>query len=100
MTPETLELYAKYRYFLYLLSNERLFYFLNEDKEHLDYDKFFDTYNHVISWHWCIKPRWRDYKKKRAYLIKKFEYGKYELLLRSKFCYDIKTMILSYIMKK
>ena len=71
MKSETLELYSKYRYFLYLLSNERLFYFLNEDKEHLDYDKFFDTYNHVISWHWCIKPRWRDYKKKRAYLIKK-----------------------------
>ena len=121
MTPETLELYAKYRYFLYLLSNERLFYFLNEDtkaglhpaectqanfqfalsdKEHLDYDKFFNTYNHVITWHWCIKPRWRDYKKRRAYLIKKFEYGKYNILLSSKFCYDVKILILSYIMKK
>ena len=99
MVPETLDLYLKYRWFLHLLSNERLFYFV-KNKEELDYDKFFDSYNYVIMMHWKIKPYWRDFRKRRAYLLKKFEYGKYELLLRSKFCYDIKTLILAYIMKK
>ncbi len=54
MLPETMDLYSKYRYFLYLLSNERLMLF-HKNKHELDYESFFDQYNWVIYKHWVLK---------------------------------------------
>ena len=98
MKQETADLYIKYMYFLLILSNERLILF-NADNNHLNFDEFFHYYNDVILHHWLIKSPWKNYKKRRTQLIKKFEYGKYEILLRSKFCFDIKNLILSFMFK-
>ena len=97
MKPETYNLYSKYIYFLKLVSDERLTLFLKNEQE-IDFESFFDYYNYSICLHWNIKPKWKEYRKRRNQIIKKFEYGKYEILLRSEFCCDIKNIILSYIL--
>ena len=96
MKPETAFLYFKYRYFLLILSDERneLFY---KSKTELDYEKFFNLYDHILDLHYEIKPLWRNYNKQRSQMIKRFEYGKYEMLLRLYFCTDIKNVILGYL---
>ena len=96
MKPETIDLYAKYRYFLFVLSNERLQLFYKCEQE-LDYEAFFEIYNYGIWKHWQVRPIWKNYKKRRAQIIKKFENGKYEILIRPYFCTDIKNLILSFI---
>ena len=96
MLLDTHNLYTKYRYFMYVLSNERLSFFIKNENE-LDYDKFF-MYFADIEWNLLvIKDPWKNFRRKRSKLIKKFEYKKYEILLRSKFCYDIKILILTFI---
>ena len=97
MKPETVEIYAKYRYFLFLLSNEKLHLFHKNEHE-LDYEAFFDLFNYGVWKHWDIKPLWKNYKKRRAQIIKKFEYGKYEILLRPHFCYDVRKIISLYLL--
>ena len=97
MLPETVDLYAKYRFFLYLLSNERLMLF-HKNKNELDYENFFDLYNWVIHKHWQIKPLYKIFRTRRAAIIKKFNHGKYYILLSSHFCNDIVTVIISFIM--
>ena len=98
MKPETLSLYNKYRVFLHVLSDERLQLFQKSENS-LDYEAFFEYYNDVINWHWKIKPVYKNYKNRRSQIIKKFEYKKYEILLRPIFCTDIKNLILSFIFK-
>ena len=96
MKPDTIELYVKYKYFMHLLDNNRheLFY-INEDS--LDYQKFFENYNMIISYHWLIKPPWRNFKKRRSEIIKHFEYGKYDIIITKYFCNDVKNLILTFI---
>ena len=96
MKSDTLELYKKYRTFLFIISNER-FNLYNLDKNSIDYDRFFYTYNYVISMHWDIKRPRKNYKSRRSEIIKKFEYGKYEISLRPHFCQDIRKLILTFI---
>ena len=98
MKHETINLYSKYSYFLLLFSDQRNELFLRSEND-LDFDKFFEAYNWVISYHVEIKTYWRNYNKTRSRLIKQFNYGKYMILLRSHhFCYDICTVILSFIL--
>ena len=97
MKPETVEIYAKYRYFLFILSNERLHLFYKNEHE-LDYEAFFDLYNYGIYMHWSLKPHLKQYRKRRAQIIKKFEYGKFQILLRPHFCCDIRKIILQYLL--
>ena len=94
MKPETEMLYYKYRYFLFLISNERNDLFYKSEIE-LDYEKFFDLHNYGMYLHWQIKPAWRKYNKNRDQIIKKFEYGKYEIAIRPYFCTYIKNVIFS-----
>ncbi len=96
MKHETINLYFKYRYFLLLISDQRKFLFERAEND-LDFDKFFDAYNWVISYHWKIRPQWRKFNKTRARLIKKFNREKYMILLRPYFCYDICTVIIGFI---
>ena len=96
MKHETINLYSKYSYFLLLLSDQRNELFLRSEND-LDFDKFFEAYNWVISYHWKIKPLYRNFKKRRSQIIKKFEYEKYEISIRPYFCTDIKNVILSFI---
>ena len=96
MKTETLEVYQKYRDFLFTLSDQRNELFLRSEND-LDYERFFDTFNWVISYHWKIKPLYRNFKKRRSQIIKKFEYEKYEISIRPYFCTDIKNVILSFI---
>ena len=97
MKPGELNLYSKYSYFLLLLSDQRNQLFLRSEND-LDFNKFFDTYNWVISYHWKIKPHWNNFNKTRSRLIKQFNYGKYMILLRSHFCCDICTVIIGFIL--
>ena len=96
MKPETLSLYNKHCYYLFLLSNERLFLF-NRSNNQLNCDKFFYHYDDVIDKHLQLKKQWAYYKKRRAEIIKKFEYEKIEILIRPYFCSDIKHLILMFI---
>ena len=54
MLPETLTVYSKYTYNLYLLSNERLIFFRKNGDE-LDYEQFFDYYEWIIYKHSQLK---------------------------------------------
>ena len=99
MKSETLELYKKYRYYLFIIDDGRHPYFFI-DETTLDYEKFFEHYNYVVCMHWRIKPIWKEYKKRQNMIIKKFEYGKYEILLRPHFCADIRKLIISFISLK
>ena len=96
MLAETSQLYSKYRWFLYLLSNERLMLFRKTEHE-LNYDNFFQQYNWVILMHWELKPLYRNFKSRRSQIIKNFNYEKYMILLKPYFFYDIRTVILSFI---
>jgi len=96
MKPETSNIYSKYIYFLHVMSDERNSLFYKSESE-LDYEKFFDVYNNGIYLHWQIKPAWRNFNKNRSQIIKKFEYGKYEITMRPYFCRDIKNLILSFL---
>ena len=97
MRPETYNVYYKYSYFLRVLSNERLQLFLKNENE-IDFETFFDNYHHVIFMHNEIKPILKNYRRNRARILKKFEFGKFEILLRPKFCSDVKLLILSFIL--
>ena len=96
MKPETLEIYKKYNSFVWLLSDDGYNLFRN-DKNILDHEAFFEIVQNINWMHYLIKGHWKNYKKRRSELINKFEYGKYEMLLRSLFCNDIKNLILSFL---
>ena len=96
MKQDTLNLYSKYSYFLLLLYDQRYSLFKTAD-EVLITEKFFDSYNWVISHHWNIKQYWKNYRKSRSRIIKKFNYEKFMILLRPRFCYNICTVVVSFI---
>ena len=105
MTPETIDLYSKYRYFMFVLSNERLQLFLKDENE-LDFDTFFDYYNMVLFYHWLIKPIWKNFRNSRYQMIKRFEKKKsiikrraYMNILNNYFCYDISNLICEFLVK-
>ena len=55
---------------------------------------------YIQSLHWEMKIKWKKYKQRRTEIIKQFEYGKYEILLRPVFCYGVKTLIFSFMFKQ
>ena len=99
MKADTLQLYEKYRYFYYLVSNER-FTLFHKDVTEVEYERFFDMLQYILYTHWCIKPYWNYFKKRRSQIIKIFDYKKYEISLRPYFCSDINKYILSFIFEK
>ena len=96
MLSETLTVYSKYSYNLFILSNERLIFF-RKNGDYLDYDQFFSYYNWVIYKHSQLRPLYRNFKSARSRMIKKFNYGKYYILLRSHFCSDLVNLIIGFI---
>ena len=90
LTPESKMMYEKYVYFLAQLDKIIPFDAFQE---------YFNTRMYIQSLHWEMKIKWKKYKQRRSEIIKQFEYGKYEILLRSVFCYDVKTLILSFMFK-
>ena len=96
MLSETFTVYSKYSYNLFILSNERLIFF-RKNGDFLDYEQFFDYYNWIIYKHSQLRPLYRNFKSARSRMIKKFNYGKYYILLRSYFCSDIINLIIGFI---
>jgi len=72
-------------------------YILPEEYE--EYKHYCNFYKFINSLYKEIKLQWKIYKDIRSEIIKQLEYGKYEILLRSVFCYDVKTLILSFMFK-
>ena len=97
MLPITSTLYSKYSYFLHVLSDDRLNLFI-KNQNVLDHERFFDSYDFVIYYHWKIKLEWKRFLDNRRQIIKKFEFGKHYILLRSHFCHDIIVLVISYIL--
>lgn len=95
MKHETIDLYLKYKYILELFTEEREELFINDP----NLERFFDTYNMIICFHWRIKKPYKYFNRRRNELMKKFNYGLYELLLKEFFCDDISSIILSFIIK-
>ena len=80
MKQDTLNLYSKYSYFLLLLYEQRHYLFETADDVVIT-EKFFDSYNWVISYHWNIKHHWKNNSKSRSRLIKKIQLRKiYDLI--------------------
>ena len=96
MKSDTLILYNKYLYNLFIYSNERVFLFV-KNKDELDHELFFEYYDNVINKHFHLKHHWKYFKKRRSEIIKKFEIGKVDILISPYFCTDIKTLILTFI---
>jgi hypothetical protein len=96
MLPETLSIYQKYSYFLHILSDERFLLF-RKNRNEIDCDSFFDYYNFVIYKHIQLKPLYRNFRANRAQIMKKFNHGKYYILLRSRFCSDLCFYIITFI---
>ena len=90
LTPESKMMYEKYVYFLTQLDQSKI---ITLDA----FQEYFNTRMYIQSLHWEMKIKWKKYKQRRTEIIKQFEYGKYEILLRSVFCYDLKTLILSFM---
>ena len=99
MLPETFLIHKKYSYNLYVLSDERLIFFRKNGDE-IDVDTFFNYYNWILYKFCELKPIYKNFKSARSRMIKKFNYGKYHLLLKLIFCYDIRTFIISFIGNK
>ncbi len=97
MLPETLQVYQKYRYFLHVLSDERIMLFQKSEHE-FNYEEFFELYNWIIYMHWTLKPIYRNFKTRRSQIIKKFNYEKYYILLKPYFCHDLVTVIITFIL--
>ena len=97
MNPDTIILYSKYSYFLNILDNGRhpLFYL---DENSIDYEAFFEMYQHIVYMHHEIKPLWRNYKQRQRQIIKNFEHGKIHILLRPYLCYDLRNKIIEFLM--
>ena len=96
MLSETFTVYSKYSYNLFILSNERLIFF-RKNGDYLDYDQFFSYYNWIIYKHSQLRPLYRNFKSARSRMIKKFNYGKYYILLRPYFCSDLVNLIIEFI---
>ena len=96
MLSETLTVYSKYSYNLFIVSNERLIFF-RKNGDYLDYDQFFSYYNCIIYKHSQLRPLYRNFKSARSRMIKKFNYGKYYILLRPYFCSDLVNLIIGFI---
>ena len=90
LTPESKLMYEKYVYFLTQLDESKI---ITLDA----FQEYFNTRMYIQSLHWEMKIKWKKYKQRRSEIIKQFEYGKYEFLLRSVFCYDVKKIILSFL---
>ena len=97
MKSKTKKLYEKYYDFLFLISNERNFLFSSSEHE-LNYEKFFEAYNWVTSYHMEIKRIYRNFMKRRSEIIKKFEHQKFMIMLRPKFYYDVRKVIVSFLL--
>ena len=100
LTPESKMMYEKYVYFLSRLDEDVDTILAIEDKSvELDaFQEYFNTRMYIQSLHWEMKIKWKKYKQRRTEIIKQFEYGKYVILLRSVFCYDVKKIILSFLL--
>ena len=96
MLSVTFTIYQKYTYNLFILSNERLIFF-RKNGDYLDYDQFFSYYNWIIYKHSQLRPLYRNFKSARSRMIKKFNYGKYYILLRPYFCSDLVNLIIGFI---
>ena len=96
MKPETLEIYSKYNSFSWILSNDGYTLF-RDDKNILDHEAFFEMVQYINYMHYLIKGHWKNYKKRRSELIKKFEYKKTEIIITPYFCTDIKNLILTFL---
>ena len=96
MKPETIEIYRKYNSFVWLLSDDGYNLFRN-DKNILDHEAFFEIVQYINYMHYLIKGHWKNYKKRRSELIKKFECKKTEIIITPYFCNDIKNLILSFL---
>ena len=110
MKNETRLIYDKYRYFLKVIHTDRyqLFYYIKECMCDPDYsfEKFFDAYDYILDYHKKIKSIYYSFKISRNKFFSKFEkekqkieYYDYEKVLRKYFCYDIKNIIMSYLLE-
>ena len=61
MLSETLTVYSKYSYNLFILSNERLIFFRKNGDE-LNYEQFFSYYEWIIYKHSQLKHIYRNFK--------------------------------------
>ena len=91
LTPGSKMMYEKYVYFLAQLDKSKIIPFEA-------FQEYFNTRMYIQSLHWEMKIKWKKYKQRRTEIIKQFEYGKYEILLRSVFCFDVKKIILSFLL--
>ena len=96
MLSETFTVYSKYSYNLFILSNERLIFFRKNGDE-FNYEQIFSYYEWIIYKHSQLKHIYRNFKSTRSRMIKKFNCGKYYILLRSYFCSDIINLIIGFI---
>ena len=100
LTPESKMMYEKYVYVLSRLDEDvdKILAIADKSVELDAIQEYFNNRMYIQSLHWEMKIKWKKYKQRRTEIIKQFEYGKYEILLRSVFCYDVKKIILSFLL--
>ena len=96
MLEETLQIYSKYNMFISTLSDDDYINFRN-NKHEIDINEFFSYLSYIDIMRFKIIRPLRNYRNTRSRILKKFENKKYEITIRSYFCYDIKNLILTFI---
>ena len=97
MLPDTIELYYKYKIFNSILRDNLQILFVKKENNEIDFDLFFNYYNHIISKYRTIVSDLNCYRKNRSRIQKKFNHGKFYILLRPHFCHDFTNLIISFI---
>ena len=97
------EVATKYVYFLNIVHNDRIDLF-SISKTELDFDEFFKVRLYILSSYNEMRIIYNKFKKRRAYIFKQFKIKQNiihkrdcESILKYKFCYDIKNLILEFL---
>ena len=108
MKIETEIIYTKYskKFNIIHIDRHTLFFYIKEHRcdPDKDFKKYFETREFIIEYHKQIKSIYYTFKTSRNNLLKNFEkekrkiqYNDYEKVLKKYFCYDVKNIILEFL---
>ena len=90
------EIHEKFDIYHKIVFNERYELFFEDNA--INIDRFIIFIDNIRRIHDEMKLSFRYFKNRRSQMIKKFTFGKYMILLRSRFCTDICTIIIKFIL--
>ena len=95
---------SKYIYFRKIIYTQRELFFNPSDILLFNHECFYNSQTYVLSYDSKMRKEYHNFHKERMIIVNKFEdekkiiqYNCYEKVLRNVFCYDIKNVILEFL---